>query len=245
MERDKTAKPERVNLHAGHRKRMKERFRRNGERAFDDCQLLELLLFYSIPQRDTNLIAHKLMERFGSLSGVLDATVEDLMEVNGISEHSALLIHMLPQVARRYRQDRLRTDQRVNSTREAGRLLEPYFYGARNEMIYLLSLDARGRVLGIDLLGEGSANFCALDIRLVSETALRRRARGVILSHCHVTGGNTPSMDDQRTTQHCMSVLKGLDILLLDHLVFADGEYTSMLQRGMLRPRYTSAQKEF
>jgi DNA repair protein RadC len=242
---DKTGKPEKKNIHAGHRQRMKTRFRQNGERAFDDCQLLELLLFYSIPQRDTNVIAHELMNQFHSLSGVLDATVEDLMTVRGVSEHTALLIHLLPQFARRYRQARTRMDQRVTSTLEAGALLEPYFYGARNEMVYMLSVDARGRVLGIDLLGEGSANFCALDIRLVTETALRRRAQGVVLSHCHVTGSCTPSQDDRTTTEYCMKVLNGVDVALLDHLVFADGDYTSMLQNGMLRPHYTSAQKEF
>lgn len=231
---EKPEKGARRNIHAGHRQRMKERFLRGGERAFDDCQLLELLLFYSIPQRDTNPVAHDLLREFNSLAGVMDASVEELVRVRGVSEHTAVLIHLLPQIVRRYQQDRLNLDVAVNNTRQAGEVLAPYFYGARNEMIFLLSLDARGRILGIDRLGEGSANFCALDIRLVTETALRRRARSVILSHCHVSGLALPSPEDQAATLRCLKVLRGIDIELLDHLVFADGDYVSMTQSGML-----------
>lgn len=223
------------NIHAGHRQRMKERFLANGERAFNDCQLLELLLFYSVPRGDTNPLAHRLLNQFHSLSAVMEASVEDLLTVDGVGEHTALLIHLLPQFARRYQQDRVKTDTMVNSTEDAGILLAPYFYGARNEMVYLLSLDAKGRVLGCDLLGEGSANFCTLDIRLVTETALRRRARSVLLAHCHVSGLAVPSPEDRIATLRCMDVLNQLQIEVLDHLVFADGDYASMAQSGLLR----------
>lgn len=223
------------NIHAGHRQRAKKRFLANGERAFDDHQLLELLLFYSIPQGDTNPLAHRLLDHFHSLSAVMDASVEELTAVEGVGEHTAVLIHLLPQFARRYHQDRVKMDTTVNNIEDAGALLAPYFYGARNEMVYLLSLDAKGRVLGCDLLGEGSANFCTLDIRLVVETALRRRARSVLLAHCHVSGLAVPSPDDRIATLQCMDVLNKLQIELLDHLVFADGEYVSMAQSGLLR----------
>ena len=214
---------------------MKKRFLANGERAFDDYQLLELLLFYSVPQVDTNPIAHRLLERFHSLSAVMEASVEELMTVDGVGEHTAVLIQLLPQFARRYHQDRVKMDSAVNRMEDAGTLLAPYFYGAKRERVYLLSLDARGRVLGCDLLGEGSANFCTLDIRLVTETALRRRARSVLLAHCHVSGLAVPSPEDRIATLQCMDVLDKLQIELLDHLVFADGDYVSMAQSGLLR----------
>ena len=214
---------------------MKKRFLANGERAFDDYQLLELLLFYSVPQVDTNPIAHRLLERFHSLSAVMEASVEELMTVDGVGEHTAVLIQLLPQFARRYHQDRVKMDSADNRMVDAGTLLAPYFYGAKREMVYLLSLDARGRVLGCDLLGEGSANFCTLDIRLVTETALRRRARSVLLAHCHVSGLAVPSPEDRIATLQCMDVLDKLQIELLDHLVFADGDYVSMAQSGLLR----------
>ena len=126
---------------------MKKRFLANGERAFDDYQLLELLLFYSVPQVDTNPIAHRLLERFHSLSAVMEASVEELMTVDGVGEHTAVLIQLLPQFARRYHQDRVKMDSAVNRMEDAGTLLAPYFYGAKREMVYLLSLDARKPVV--------------------------------------------------------------------------------------------------
>lgn len=221
--------------HIGHRQRMKQRFLLNGERAFDDHQLLELLLFYSIPQGDTNPLAHRLLKRFGGLSGVMDAPVEELTKVEGIGEHTALLIHLLPQFARRCQQDRVNLNTVVRSSDEAADLLRPYFYGACNELLYQLSLDARGRVLGCDLLHEGSANLCMLDIRLVTETALRHRARSILLAHCHASGLPIPSPEDRLATLQCKSVLDRLQIELLDHLVFADGEYVSMAKSGLLQ----------
>lgn len=214
---------------------MKKRFLANGERAFDDYQLLELLLFYSVPQVDTNPIAHRLLERFHSLSAVMEASVEELMTVDGVGEHTAVLIQLLPQFARRYHQDRVKMDSAVNRMEDAGTLLAPYFYGAKREMVYLLSLDARGRVLGCDLLGEGSANFCTLDIRLVTETALRRRARSVLLAHCHVSGLAVPSPEDRIATLQCMDVLDKLQIELLDHLSLPTETTSPWPQSGLLR----------
>lgn len=220
--------------HGGHRQRLKKRFLINGERAFADHELLELLLFYSIPQGDTNPLAHRLIEQFGSLSGVMEASVEDLVSVAGVGSHTALLIHLLPQFARRYQQDRVNLDTVVNCADDAANLFRPCFYGARNEMVYLLCLDARGRVLGCDLLHEGSANLCMLDIRLVTELALRHRARSILLAHCHVSGLAVPSPEDRIATLQCRDVLNKLQIDLLDHLVFADGDYVSMSRCGML-----------
>ncbi len=224
-----------LHRHGGHRQRLKNRFLACGECAFEDYELLELLLFYSVPQVDTNPLAHRLIDHFGSLSGVMDATVEDLVRVDGVGKHMALLIHLLPQFARRYQQDRVKLDTVVTCTDDASTLLAPYFYGARNEMLYLLSLDAKGRVLGCDLLHEGSATLCTLDIRLVTETALRHRARSVLLAHCHVSGLAVPSPEDRIATIQCKNVLDKLQIDLLDHLVFADGDYVSMARSGLLR----------
>lgn len=121
---------EKKNCHVGHRQRLKNRFLRNGEAAFEDHELLELLLFYAIPQGDMNPLAHRLMEHFGSLSGVFDASVSDLMQVPGVGEHTALLIHMLPQIARRYHIDRSSTGNVLRDTLDYADWLRPYFFGS-------------------------------------------------------------------------------------------------------------------
>lgn len=222
------------NYHAGHRQRLKDRFLRNGESAFDDHELLELLLFYAIPQGDTNPLAHRLIEHFGSLSSVFDASVSDLEQVSGVGQHTALLIHMLPQIARRYHIDRSQVGTFLKDTLDYAEWFRPYFFGARNEMVYLLSLNAKGKVLGCDLIDEGDLTTCTLFTRQVAEQAIRRRASAVVLAHCHVVGSIAPSPADHQTTLACRKTLEELSITLVDHLIFCDGEYLSMAQQRTL-----------
>lgn len=225
---------EKKSCHVGHRQRLKNRFLRNGEIAFENHELLELLLFYAIPQGDVNPLAHHLMEHFGSLSGVFDASVSDLMQVPGVGEHTALLIHMLPQIARRYHIDRSSTGNVLRDTFDYADWLRPYFFGARNEMSYLLCMNANGKVLGCDLIDEGDLTSCALLPRQVTSIALRYRAAAVVLAHCHVVGSTQPSYADHEATLACRKMLDRLDITLLDHLIFCDGDYVSFAQTGEL-----------
>lgn len=221
---------EKKNCHVGHRQRLKNRFLRNGEVAFENHELLELLLFYAIPQGDVNPLAHRLMEHFGSLSGVFDASVSDLMQVPGVGEHTG----NLHQIARRYHIDRSSTGNVLRDTMDYADWLRPYFFGARNEMAYLLCMNANGKVLGCDLLDEGDLTSCALLPRQVTAIALRYRASAVVLAHCHVVGSTQPSYADHETTLACRKMLDRLDIELLDHLIFCDGDYVSLAQTGEL-----------
>lgn len=222
------------NYHIGHRKRMKERFLCNGEAAFDDHELLELLLFYAIPQGDTNLLAHRLMDYFGNLASIFDASVPTLMEVPGIGQHAALLICMIPQIARRYHIDRSQPKQVLRDAMDYAEWFRPYFFGSRNEKAYMLSLNAKGKVLGCDLIDEGDILSCSLFTRRVAEIAFRHRATAVVLAHCHVVGSIAPSPQDHQTTLSCRKILDKLDIALVDHLIFCDGNYLSMAQQGSL-----------
>lgn len=221
------------NLHKGHRQRMKEQFVHYGAEPFSDHQLLELLLFYAIPRKDTNPLAHRLINEFHSLAGVMDASVEELMRVEGISEHSAILINLMPQMIRRYQTSLASRGTRLTSLRDIADYLKPYFFAARQEMVYLLSLDNTGRVLGCDLLSEGSINRAQLDYGKVAQTALNRRAVAVVLAHCHPLGEAEPSTADRITTEQCKRVLEMLHIQLVDHLIFADENWCSIGRIGI------------
>ena len=142
--------------HTGHRQRMKAEFLARGIEGWPDHRVLELLLFYSIPQGDVNGLAHDLIEQFGSLSGVLDASVEELRKVKGVGEHTAVLLRMLPALLGRYQASRTRLSDIINSADDAYPWLEPYFFGARNEMVYVLCLDGKRQVLGVRKVAEGS-----------------------------------------------------------------------------------------
>ncbi len=223
-----------MSIHQGHRARLKKRFADYGERVFDDHQLLELLLFYTVPQGDVNPLAHRLINRFGSLAAVMDAKPEELTQVKGVGEHTALFLSMLPQVMRRYELSRTREESIINSSADAGEYLLPYFFGTRNETVYLLCLDAKGRVLSCSFLAEGGLDQVGLNSRQVVETALEHRASSVILAHNHISGIATPSQADVGLTLALRPLLKSLSVRLLDHLVIADGDFVSMTESGLL-----------
>ena len=129
----------RRSIHTGHRQRVKDEFSARGLAGWPDHRVLELLLYYAIPQGDVNGLAHELVERFGSLAGVLDAAEEELCRVPGVGQHTAVLLKLIPAAGARYLQSRADLGEPVRRTEDAYALLEPYFFGARNEMINHIS----------------------------------------------------------------------------------------------------------
>jgi DNA repair protein RadC len=221
-------------IHAGHRKRMKQQFLEQGGEHLLDHQLLEMILFYAIPQGDVNPLAHQLMERFGNLHSVFDAPESELKKIVGISDHTAVLMGLISEAARRYYLSEIQTGTIVNDTDSAAEVLRPCFVGAKVEKIYLLSVDAKGKLLGCDRISEGAVDAVLLDQRRVVEKALQRRASQLYLAHCHVNGLAIPSQADLQNTKRLRVALEALGLRLNDHLVFADGDYVSMVQSGLI-----------
>lgn len=220
-----------MSIHDGHRQRLKDRFIEQGLDSFSQVQVLEMILFYCIPRQDTNELAHRLLEHFGSIYQVLDANIEELTSVKGIGNNTATLLKMFPAVARYYEVDKARFDGEPLLTTEAcGKKLRPHFLGRCNEMVYLLGIDAKGKELCCRMIGEGGINSAGVPIRKVVEVALAVKATAVVLAHSHPSGIAVPSHEDLATTQRLAAALEAVDVVLADHLVFADGDYTSMLQ---------------
>ena len=131
------------NIHRGHRERLRQTFLDHGLDALPDVNVLELLLFYAIPQRDTNPLAHGLLEEFGSLAGVFDASVEELQHRGGLTKNAAALLKLTMETARRVQICRASMDRVLDTTRKCGEYLAPFFFGASEEMVYALALDAK------------------------------------------------------------------------------------------------------
>ena len=222
-------------LHTGHRARLKAQFLQAGLDAFTDIQALELLLFYANPRQDTNPIAHRLLNQFGTLSAVLDAPVELLESVKGVGENAALLLHLIPCFCRRYLIDRASYEQILDSTEKAGAFLVPYFFGARDEMVYLLCLDAKCKVLDCRMLSVGGVNTAAVSVRKIVEAALACNATSVVLAHNHTSGIALPSKEDEATTRQIRTALDAVGILLVDHIIVADDDFVSMADSGFFR----------
>lgn len=220
------------NIHRGHREKMRQRFLKSGLEGFADHEALELLLFYAIPRQDTNPIAHRLMERYGSLSAVLSAPAEDLKKVEGIGESAAVLLKAAGQIAQKARLSDATAQRPLTDVEAVGAYLLERYAGETHEMLYELCLDQKGKLLACKRLSEGSASSAALDIRKVVENAILTSASAVILAHNHPSGIALPSDDDCAATTRAARALQTIGVTLADHIVVADDDFVSMAQSG-------------
>ena len=221
-------------IHGGHRERLRQQYLSRGLEGFPDVNALELLLFYAIPRKDTNPVAHRLLETFGSLRGVLDASLEDLKQKGGLTDNAAALLKLCTDVARRGEIQRASLENVLQTTEQCGDYLMPFFFGAATEQVYALALDSKCKVLGCRRLFEGSLSSAAMNTRTVVEYALRLNAASLVLAHNHTSGFAVHSEADIQTTRHLAAALSQVDVLLADHIVVAGGDYVSMADSGYL-----------
>ena len=188
-------------IHGGHRERMRKRLESEGLDGFAPHEVLELILFYSIPRSDTNPIAHRLLERLGSLSAVFEAPISELTKVEGIGENSAALLSMIPQITKRYLIDKNKKGVVLDSINKIGEFIMPYYIGSNVEKFYLICLDKKCKLLNCTLMAEGSFDNVTVDMRMVCKVALDCSATSVVLSHNHAQGFAIPSANDVLVTE--------------------------------------------
>lgn len=208
---------------------MKARFLREGLDAFEDHNALELLLFYAVPQRDTNELAHKLISSFGSFSAVFDAPVESLMQVGGIKENAAVLIKLMPALYGKYAQNKQSAGTLfLKSAQAAGEYLVPQFAGQSAERFLAICMNHKCKVLKTVVISDGTANSTALRSRQLAEAVIHTGATNVILAHNHPEGVAAPSMQDVDATRYLFSMLGNLGVKLNDHIIVAGDDWFSM-----------------
>lgn len=220
------------NPHRGHRARLKTEFLARGLAGIPDHKALELLLCFAIPQGDVNPLAHRLMDTFGSLSGVFNATPEQLMQVKGVGEHAACLIKLIPELGGRYQADRSKLGDILDTTDRLGEYLSPEFFGQHNEITVVLCLDAKCKALHCRQLAEGSADSTSLSLRKMMEIAFACNASQVVLAHNHPSNIAMPSQEDILATKMAFDAFRQVDILLRDHLIFSHDDYISLRDSG-------------
>lgn len=221
-------------MHEGHRDRLRARFLRDGLDTFEPHNVLELLLFYAIPRKDTNELAHSLIQKFGSVAGVLDASRDELMEVKGISENAACFLKLMTPLFRYYNADKVDHRFMATTTEAAGSYLMDRYVGFTEEMVSLLCMDNVCRVIGFEVLGKGGVNAVGFSSRRVMEAVLHNHATSVILCHNHPGGLALPSDQDVRATIRIKRLLDTVGVRLLDHIILVDNDYISMADTGGL-----------
>lgn len=227
-----------ANLHAGHRQRMRDRLMREGAESFQSHELLEMLLYHSIPRQNTNETAHLLLKRFGSLRGVMDADYEDLIRISGVKDSSATLLKLCSGVFRRMAQEDFQHPARYDSFKQLAQYLKTLYVGVTQEKVYLLMFDNGMRMLGCVCLSEGTVNHANIIPRTIIRHALMCDASCVVLAHNHPGGVAIPSGDDIECTHRLHSILDSAGITLIDHVIVAGNSVMPILihRLGTERP---------
>lgn len=230
-------KPSSKSIHAGHRERLRERYDRSGMDDYADHEVLELLLTYAIPRGDVNRQAHALVERFGSVAGVLDALPEEICEVEGLGPNAARFLTMMPSVFRRYALGKVTTTRTMDTLAAIGEYLMALYTGITFERVYLLLFDNSMGLIDCVHLADGSVNCSNVTVRRIAELALFKHASGVVLAHNHPRGLAIPSGSDHQVTQTVESALETLGVPLLEHIIVTENRYAPVVKqhRGLLR----------
>jgi DNA repair protein RadC len=221
-------------LHEGHRQRVKTRYLTEGLDAFEDHQVLEMLLFFCIPMKDTNELAHKMIAEFGSLAALFEADPKDICKRSGVSDNTAILISLIPSLSRRYFKGKWGDKPVLNSSAKAGEYAVALFAGRTYETFFVICLDLRNRVNYAALVHEGTLNEVAVYPRLIIEMVLRHQANSVILAHNHPGGSLNPSDDDIELTKKIKAALEPISVKVVDHIIAAGDTYMSFKERGLL-----------
>jgi DNA repair protein RadC len=221
-------------MHEGHREKLKQRFLKEGLNAFEDHQVLEMLLFYTIPRRDTNEMAHRLLNKYGTLESLFDASPEDLMQKGGVTPNTAIFLSMVPQLARKYMLIKQGKRPVLDSSVKAGNYVISLFIGKNYEAFYVICLNSQNKINHTALVHEGTINEAPVYPRLIVETALRYKASSVILAHNHPGGSLKPSNADIEVTKKICNALKTISINVIDHMICAGNAYFSFAEQGLL-----------
>ncbi len=232
------------NLHAGHRKRLRERAIETNLEGFEEHQILELLLTFVIPQKDTNPIAHLLIKEFGSLSGVLNADVNDLVKVKGVSEYSASFLILLKDVFRKYKQSSTKSITTIKNTKEAIEVCKSELADLLEERVLVICVDNSNKVINKKIIAVGDDSKATLSIRKIVDVVVRANTSNIILAHNHPNGASTPSAEDDVATKNLVFSLALSGVTILDNIIVGcDGCY-SYFANGKLSEYYDSVNKD-
>lgn len=223
-----------MKVYEGHRARLKEKFKQASFKGWQEYEVLEMLLTYALPRKDTKPLAKQLIACFGSLKQVLDADYEELSRIKGLGAHSATFLKFVKEITSFYTLSEVKSRHEITSTLEVVNFLKSVLGGQTEEQFLAIFIDASGKVLGYEVLHEGTVNKATVYPRKVARQALKQNASGVFIAHNHPSGTLKPSAQDIKTTNALKSALNSVEIMLIDHVIIAGNSYFSFKDQGYL-----------
>ena len=219
-------------VHKNHRSRMRKKFRENGFDGFAEHEILEMLLYYSVPRMNTNPLAHKILNKYKTIANVFDASPDELMSEVGVSEVTATLLSMIPKLSKVYETSKWERMVCLDDTDTLGEYVVPMFKDKLNEELALICLDANRCVHWSGIIIKGTIDRTEAYPRLIIDEALKHKAIRIVLAHNHPSGTLAPSVSDRESTEILVKLLKGIGIELLDHIIVSGTRYFSMREMG-------------
>ena len=221
-------------IHKNHRERMRKRFSEHGFDGFAEHEVLEMLLYYAIPRRDTNPLAHTILNEYNSIANVFEADVSELAKLPGLSESSATLLSMVPHLCRVYEKSKCDRDNLLHDTESIGQYAVSLLKGKVNEEFALICLDSNRRVHWSGIIAKGTIDRIEAYPRLVVAEVIKHNAKNVVFAHNHPHSTLMPSAADKNTTKKLAEILKGIDVVVADHIIVAGNRFYSMAEMGFI-----------
>lgn len=223
------------NEHAGHRERLRDRVRKEGLKNFQDYQVLEYVLTFAIPYKDTNEIAHRLINKFGSFYGVLEADEDDLAAVDGMGKASAHFVANLRNIFHYYELDRSKRVTKIMGPGEAREFIRPFLANKLIEEMYVVCLTPKNKIVSVEKISEGTSNEANVSIRLIVDKMSRAKVSNIVVAHNHPKGKAEPSESDNKFTRALTTTLAITGCHLLDHIIIGeDKDYFSYREHALI-----------
>ncbi len=220
---------------AGHRDRLRKKFRDKGLSAFNDYEIVELLLAFGTPRRDTKQAAKDALKKFKSVRGVLEAPEKELRQIHGVGPVNSIAIQFIKDVSRKYLKDKISgPSTSVKSSQEVYDYLYHSLSGLKKEVFKVLFLNSQNRILAVEDLFNGTVNSSAVSPREVIERALKHHAVSLIFAHNHPAGGIEPSQSDKDLTRDLIFAVDAIGIKVLDHIIIGNDRYFSFAGAGLI-----------
>lgn len=222
------------NPHEGHRQRVKNRFLKHGLDSFEDHQVLEALLFYSVPKKDTNELAHLLLNTYGTIDKVFEAEYDDLIKIKGIGDNTASLIKFIQMISKRYVYSTFIQDEaiRLDNPEKLTSFCRTLFKGEKKEVVYAIALDDELYLIDKMKINSGEPNRVDVPFRNLTEFAIKCNCTRMVITHNHPNGSMFPSRADIYSTSSVADQLSSVDVELVDHIVVGRNGATSIREQN-------------